>query len=393
MLINPGVRATTSPPIPSARAWLQPARHGPETPLLDLSQAVPSYAPPSPVIRALQDAVADTQSAFYTDILGIDALRNAFASAQCRQYGAAVQADHIAITAGCNQAFCAVMNTLAGSGDNVVLPLPYYFNHQMWLDMLGIAARHVAYDSETGGIASPQRIAAAIDRRTRAIVIVSPNNPTGARFPAETLNDYFEIAKRHGIGLVIDETYKDFLDDDAPPHGLFQRGDWEDTLIQLYSFSKAYSLTGYRVGAVTCGVDVISELRKVLDCTQICAPHVGQRAALAGVDACAEFVTEKRALMRSREAALHDTFAAHPGGFELMSAGAYFAYVRHPFNSLSAAHVAQGLAAQQNLLTLPGSMFGPDQERYLRVAFANAGAEAFPAVAERLTAFHPELAG
>ncbi|MBN8211258.1 aminotransferase class I/II-fold pyridoxal phosphate-dependent enzyme, partial [Bacillus sp. NTK071] len=85
--------------------------------------------------------------------------------------------------------------------------------------------------------------------RTKAITLVSPNNPGGVEYPPELLAAFADLARRHGIALIVDETYRDFHTQDGPPHGLFADPDWDDTFIHLYSFSKAYRLTGHRVGA------------------------------------------------------------------------------------------------------------------------------------------------
>ncbi len=257
--------------------------------------------------------------------------------------------------------------TLAAAGDEIILPLPYYFNHRMWLDMLGIAAVHLPFRPDRGGVPDPDEAAALIGPRTRAIVLVSPNNPTGAIYPKETLAAFRDLARARGIALVIDETYKDFLAAHGAPHDLFSDRGWADTLIQLYSFSKVYCLTGYRVGAVLASSDFIAEMAKAMDCVAICAPRIGQEAALYGVEHLADWRVEKRRLMSERVAALRAAFAAQDTGYRIVSAGAYFAYLKHPFAGIEARKVAKHLAEDENMLCLPGSMFGPGQEDYLQV--------------------------
>ncbi|MGH6719919.1 MAG: aminotransferase class I/II-fold pyridoxal phosphate-dependent enzyme, partial [Alphaproteobacteria bacterium] len=193
-----------------------------------------------------------------------------------------------------------------------------------------------------------------------------------------------DLCKARGIALVIDETYRDFLADGARPHDLFEDADWADTFVHLYSFSKAYALTGYRVGAVACGAALGRALAKVLDCVQISAPRIGQDAALYGLGHLDGFRTVKCALMAERAAALRQAFQAPGLGYRLLSCGAYFAYVRHPFDGEPSAAVARRLAVEHNLLCLPGSFFGPGQDAYLRFAFANLEASWMPAIAERL---------
>ena len=144
-------------------------------------------------------------------------------------YAGSADADNVAITAGCNQAFCAAMLALAKPGDNIVLTTPWYFNHQMWLEMQGIEVRSIPAIKAGSALPDPADLAAVCDERTRALVLISPNNPTGAVYPANLLDQFFETCKSLAIALVVDETYKDFLDPAAPPHTLFQRDDWQDT--------------------------------------------------------------------------------------------------------------------------------------------------------------------
>jgi aspartate/methionine/tyrosine aminotransferase len=299
-------------------------------------------------------------------------------------YRGRIAARNVAITAGCNQAFAVAMMALAGSGDNVILPTPYYFNHHMWLEMLGIAPRYL--EAMTNGSALPDadRVAALVDDRTRAIVLCTPNNPTGAIYPSALIAQFHAAARRQGIALVIDETYKDFRTEPEPPHDLFADPDWETSFIQLYSFSKAFALTGYRVGSIIAGGPLLREIEKILDCVAICAPHIGQAAALFGLNELKHWKRGKLALAQEKARALRQAFDLPGLDYRLISAGAFFAYIRHPFAHEDARSVAKRLAKAHDLLCLPGSMFGPGQEAYLRLAFANADASLMPETAARL---------
>jgi len=383
--LNPNLAAVAPPPVAEAHAW---ARALPEDgrALLDLAQAVPSQ-PPDPDLRAhLAEVLRRGDSHFYTEILGKPPLRRALAQHMAEVYGGHIATAQTAITAGCNQAFCHATTALAAPGDEVILPLPYYFNHQMWLEMQGIRPVHLPYEPARGGVPDPDSAAARITGRTRAIVLVTPNNPTGAVYPPAVIEAFFELARERGVALILDETYKDFLPEPVAPHGLFARGDWAETLIQLYSFSKAYSLTGHRVGSIVASADFLDAVVKMADCVAICPPAPGQEAALYGLTHLDEWREANRRAMAGRVGALRRAFQAEGLRYELVSAGAYFAYVRHPFAGESSTAVARRLVAEQQVLTLPGEMFGPGQDRYLRLAFANLEASAFPELVARLTA-------
>ena len=382
---NPLVAGVETPPIAEARSWIAGRDFPDDKPLIDVSQAVPGYAPDDGLTTHLADAVKVGDTSLYTDIEGIPALRNRLADHMSGTYNGSVTPDQVCITAGCNQAFYLVAATLARAGDSIVLPTPFYFNHRMTLDMLGIGATLLPCREENGLLPDPDEAAALIDERTRAIVLVTPNNPTGAVYPPNLLEAFLDLAREHGIALIVDETYKDFLPAGmTQAHSLLQRPDWADNLIQLYSFSKAFCIPGYRVGSVIAAPDFIVDLAKVMDCVSICAPHIGQKAALFGLQNLDGWRSDKRDLINRRMARFTDALASQNTGWTVVSMGAYFAYLKHPFEGESSAGIAERLAVDQNLLCLPGTMFGPGQERFLRFAFANVEDPVMPAIAHRL---------
>ncbi|MBP0615025.1 aminotransferase [Jiella mangrovi] len=367
---NPRLAAVLAPPIAQADRWAgaYDGRHGP---LINCSQAVPNHAPPAEFAARLGEAAASPAAARYGDILGDRALRDAYAGHVSKTYQTAIDPARIAITAGCNQAFFAAMIAVAGAGDAVILPTPWYFNHQMTLDMLGIEKRALPTRAETGFLPDPDRLEALIDDRTRALVLVSPNNPTSAIYPPELLRDLFRICVRRGLHLVLDETYRDFLPPEAGcPHALFADPRAETNLIGLYSFSKAYAIPGHRIGAMIAGGAMIGEIEKVIDSLQICAPRPAQVALPFAFDAMAEWRSENAATIAARARLFAREIVTLPG-WHLDQIGAYFAYVRHPFPDRPAADVAADLARDLGILALPGSFFGPGQEKHLRIAFAN----------------------
>ncbi|MBA5778261.1 aminotransferase [Stappia sp. F7233] len=365
---------TATPPIPEAQAWLR-AYDGAFGQPINLSQAVPGDPPPAAFLERLAEAGGSAEAARYGDILGDPALREAHAAESSTLYGAVISASDVAITAGCNQAFFVAVMAIARAGDAILLPAPWYFNHKMTLDMLGIEARPLPLKAEDGFLPDWRAAEALIDRRVKAVVIVSPNNPTGAVTPPEELASFFRLCRQRGIRLILDETYRDFLGETGGrPHDLFAMDEWRDTLVSLYSFSKAHAIPGHRIGAITAAPEFLAEVGKVLDCVQISAPRTAQ---LALPWAIAELRPWREA-MRQRIGARIEAFRAalQPHAeWRIDQIGAYFAYLRHPFDGVPAVEVAERLARERGVLTLPGSYFGPGQESHLRVAFANVGEE------------------
>jgi aspartate/methionine/tyrosine aminotransferase len=387
-VLNPAMRATDPPPVMEARRWAAETTFPADRPLINVSQAAPVDPPPLALRQALAEAALNDPAAhLYGPVLGLPALREEIAAQWSAGYGGLVTPEQVAITQGCNQAFTAVMATLAGAGDEVILPTPWYFNHKMWLDMAGV--KTVPLSGGAGLIPDADAAAHLITDRTRAIVLVSPNNPGGVEYPAETLAAFRDLARACGVALIVDETYRDFDSRTGAPHDLFHDPDWDEVLIQLYSFSKAYRLTGHRVGAVVASVARLAEVEKFLDTVAICPSQLGQIGALWGMQNLAQWVAGERAEILHRRAAMTAGFHQLQG-WRLLGCGAYFAYAAHPFD-LPSDQLAKRLVQGASILMLPGTMFQPAGlgQSELRIAFANIDAGGIGTLFGRLAAFRP----
>jgi hypothetical protein len=381
MKFNPNVLDCAAAPIAEAWSWVRDPQ---SDKLIDMCQAVPAHLPPQSLRDYLGEAIKAGEGATYTDIRGIAPLRQALAENISARYQGTVDSDDILITAGCNQAFCSVIDSLCQAGDEVILPLPCYFNHQMWLTTRAVTTRYLSFNPDTA-MPDVDEARELINDRTRALLLVTPNNPSGAIYSPECILQFFELAREHGLALIMDETYRDFIDIQRLPHGLFARDDWRETLVHLYSFSKVFSLTGFRTGAVACGQPLLKQLSKVQDCTAICAPHAGQLAAVYGLHNLHDWKLEKSAELAQRAILIRQAFAHPELDYRLISAGAYFAYIQHPFAETARA-VVRRLIEEHELLCLPGSYFGQDQDRFIRLAFANVHERHFDDVIARLIA-------
>ena len=383
--LNPNLAATFAPPVMEARRWLDGVQFPPERPLINVSQAAPVDPPPEALRQAIAEAALnDPQAHLYGPVLGMPALRAEIAQQWSADYGGTIRDSQVAITQGCNQAFCAVLATLAGPGDEVILPTPWYFNHKMWLDMAGV--RTVPLSTGAGLLPDPEAAEALISPATRAIVLVSPNNPGGAEYPADLVRAFYDLAQRHKIALIVDETYRDFDAREGAPHDLFTDPDWADTFIHLYSFSKAYRLTGHRVGAIVASETRLAEVEKFLDTVAICPGQLGQIAALWGMRNLRQWVAGERAEILARRAAMVAGLGALEG-WETLGCGAYFAYVAHP-DPRPSPDFARALVREAGVLLLPGTMFMPKDDpagqRQLRIAFANIDAGGIAELMQRL---------
>ncbi|MDW4497546.1 aminotransferase [Sulfitobacter sp. D35] len=381
--------ATFAPPVMEARRWIAGVAFPAERPLINVSQAAPVDPPPEALRQVMAEVALSRDDAhLYGPVLGLPELRAELAGRTAAHYGGAVAPEQVAITSGCNQAFAAAIAALCGEGDEVILPTPWYFNHKMWLDMSGVRA--VPLPCGDGLLPDPQRAATLITERTRAIALVSPNNPGGVEYPADLLRAMFELARDRGLALILDETYRDFHSAPGAPHDLFADPDWADVLIHLYSFSKSFRLTGHRVGAIVAAQAFLAEVEKFLDTVAICPSQIGQHAALWGLRNLTQWLAGERDEILARRAAIERGLPMlGDRGWELLGVGAYFAYFAHPFAE-SSAELAPRLVREQSVLCLPGTMFQPADAqagaRQLRIAFANLDAAGIATLYDRLAA-------
>lgn len=393
--LNLNLARVLDPPIMEALGWVRSAEFPADLPLLNLSQAAPVDPPPAPLIRAMADAALnDPKAHLYGPVLGDTALREQIAAHWSAIYGATVEPSEVAITAGCNQAFCTAVATLCAPGDAVMLPVPWYFNHKMWLDMNGLTA--VPIPCGPAMLPDLEAARAAMTDEIKAITLVTPNNPSGAEYSPALIDAFYELARSRGACLIVDETYRDFRAAEAPPHKLFEQPDWREGFIHLYSFSKIFRLTGHRVGAIVTGAERLAQAEKFLDTVTICPARLGQIGALWGLQNLGEWVAGERREILARRDAVVRTFADSLPDWRLRGAGAYFAYVEPPFD-IPSNELARRLVIEQSLLVLPGTMFAPPKdvgrnwggERSLRIAFANADAAGIAEMGRRLHAFAP----
>ncbi len=385
-IINPLIDKLSAPPIPAVQAWAR-QYDGAHGPLIDLSQAVPGYPPHPDMLRFLGEAASSVAYAGYGPIEGETVLREAYARHVGNLYGAEIKAGNIHITSGCNQAFIAAIMCVAQSGDTVLATDPFYFNHQSSLEMLGIRSETMLCRAENGFVPDIEDVRAALHKGVRALVLVSPNNPTGAIYPPQLLAQIYAACRDNGTWLLLDETYRDFLSDaDQAPHDLFKEVDWPSHLIQLYSFSKSFCIPGHRLGAIVAGADMVANVAKVMDNLQICATRAPQIAVSRAIEPLQSWRDDNRREIARRAEALRVSMS-NVAGWHVEAVGAYFAFVRHPYEGSSSVAVAERLAKTTGIITLPGSFFGESQDAFLRFAFANVDVAGIEATAARLSCF------
>jgi aspartate/methionine/tyrosine aminotransferase len=375
------------PPVLEVKNWLSNPDLQPSKPLIDVSQAAPTEPPPEKMLEFMANKIlCDNAVNTYGPVLGLDELRESLASKWSRQYQGKVSKENVAVTSGCNQAFCASISSYTSENDEVIIPTPWYFNHHMWLQMAGVKSIPLDTDANMNPII--EKAEALITDRTRAIVLVSPNNPSGAIYSNQLLQKFFDLCKSNQIRLIIDETYKDFHPNASQPHTLLENNNWDQVLTILYSFSKTYRMTGHRIGALLTSKENLIEIEKALDTFTVCPPQLGQYAANWGLNNLEAWAAERRTEILQRAKHFSEKFQPlSAAGWSLRGCGAYFAFVEHPFEDESNI-LAPLILRDQGILLMPGTMFYPKHNplgsRSFRIAFANIDKNKISTLLERL---------
>lgn len=382
--LNEHVRSVHAPPISEVKAWAG-QRPDDAVPLIDLCQAVPDYAPPAEMLQHIQQVVLDPLTCRYTPDEGLPAVREAVCRRYRHRYAAKMRPEQVCLTVGASAAFWLAMLTLCHAGDEVIVQLPCYFDHPMALQALGIRPVYAPYKEKERGLPNPAAIAHLITPRTRAILLVSPSNPTGTVIPPELLRELYFLAQHHRIALILDETYSDFIE--GMPHDLFTMEEWGSTLVQVMSFGKSYALTGYRCGMLAAAPELIQQALKLQDTMTVCQPRITQLALQYGVEHLGQWVDANRHMMTWRHNLFVEEFNLPGNRFRLAASGSFFAWVRHPFPGKAGREVARRLAIEAGILTLPGEVFGPGLEDYLRLAFGNIKEKMIPEAIHRFRNF------
>lgn len=375
------------PPVLEVKNWLSNPDLQPSKPLIDVSQAAPTEPPPEKMLEFMANKIlCDNAVNTYGPVLGLDELRESLASKWSRQYQGKVSKENVAVTSGCNQAFCASISSFTSENDEVIIPTPWYFNHHMWLQMAGVKSIPLDTDANMNPII--EKAEALITDRSRAIVLVSPNNPSGAIYSNQLLQKFFDLCKSNQIRLIIDETYKDFHPNASQPHTLLENNNWDQVLTILYSFSKTYRMTGHRIGALLTSKENLIEIEKALDTFTVCPPQLGQYAANWGLNNLEAWAAERRTEILQRAKHFSEKFQPlSAAGWSLRGCGAYFAFVEHPFEDESNI-LAPLILRDQGILLMPGTMFYPKHNplgsRSFRIAFANIDKNKISTLLERL---------
>jgi aspartate/methionine/tyrosine aminotransferase len=339
--------------------------------IISLGQAVPGFPPPPTAIGAAARAIESGAVNGYTADAGIRELRDATARWLASVAGGGADpSDGLIVTAGANQAFALIALTAFAPGDEVLLASPYFFNHEMMVRAAGATPIEVPMDPAAGFALDPARILAALTPRTRAVVVVTPANPTGAVATPSAIQTLAAALAALKIFLVVDETYLLFTFDAPPWSATALPG---DNVLVIGSFSKAFAIPGWRLGYLAADPRFIAGALRVQDAMLICAPAVAQQAMIATLAEAPRYPQQFLPEFGQRRLALAHAIAA-AGGEWVPTGGGFFALAKFPGCDDSFA-AALRLLDTAHVLTIPGGLFGRAGEGFLRLSYGGAAAD------------------
>ena len=340
-----------------------------ETPhTISLGQGVVYYAPPPSAMDKLSRLDKSVDNHKYGPVEGISELRSGFNSKLRTENN--INTDNgsrTIVTAGANMAFLNALLAITDPGDEIILPVPYYFNHEMAICMVNCKARRVSTDSNyqlcTDGIK------AAINERTRAVVTVSPNNPTGAVYPESVLRKINCICKEHGIYHISDEAYEYFTYNGVSHFSPGSIAEANEHTISLFSMSKAYGFASWRIGYMIIPEHLAIAVMKVQDTNLICPSLASQYAALGALEAGVDYCRQKLAVIKTVRKNMLDELHSISSFCITPAADGAFYFMLKIDTDMSSMDLAKQLIREHRVAVIPGDTFGMQDGCYLRVAY------------------------
>ncbi|HUX71170.1 MAG TPA: pyridoxal phosphate-dependent aminotransferase [Cellulomonadaceae bacterium] len=348
------------------RTLMELAMRDPECLRLEIGE--PDVPTPSHVVEA---AAADARAGYthYTSSVGTPDLRAALAARVTATIGIEVGAAEVIVTHGAMHGLAMAINATMGPGDEILLPDPEFPNWRMAAVAAGVGVATYPARAVNGFVPTLDEIEAAITARTKVILVNSPNNPSGAVYPAELLEGIVAIARRHDLWVFSDECYESITFD--VPHVSPSSFDTDARVLAFHSFSKTYAMTGWRLGYVVTHDPVVAGLLgQVAEATIACPSAISQRAALAALTGPQDAVRIAVDSYRERRDAAIALLTAR-GIPCARPDGAFYLMVDISAATSDGNAFALRLIADSHVAVSPGEAFGPGGAGMVRVSLAS----------------------
>jgi aspartate/methionine/tyrosine aminotransferase len=337
--------------------------------VLHLEVGQPNFPTPAPVTQAAVKAATDKDGLYtrYTPNRGYVSLRKALVKKLREENGIQSEVDHILITPGSNYGIMIALSVMLNKGDEVLVPDPGYVNYTSLPPQFGGVVKPYPLRVSSEFAPEIETIVERITSKTKVIVHNSPSNPTGAVCSEAFVRGLVDVARAHDLYILSDETYEHILFEGR--HFSPAKYDEEGRVISLFSFSKSYAMTGWRVGYVVANDSIAEALEKQQELCVSCAPSISQKAAEAALEHGNPYIRDMvEQYRRRRDLALgilkkHNLFSYTPHG-------AFYVLVDISRTEMESNVFADRLLNQQRVAVAPGATFGESARRYIRISLA-----------------------
>ena len=336
---------------------------------INFGQGTVYYPPPAEVIDSVTNFFNDPHNHRYTPVDGIQQLKQAISKKlEEENHIETTDAWSLFVTAGSNMGFLQTILAITDPGDEIIQLSPYYFNHEMAIRMANAVPVFVETDVNYHPVL--ERIAQAISSKTKAVVTISPNNPTGAVYPQETLQAINKLCREHGIYHITDEAYEYFIYDETTKHySPASEQDAIDHTISLFSLSKTYGMASWRIGYMLVPQHLDNAIRKIQDTNLICAPAISQMAAMSALSQGKTFCTPHIQAIGNIRDHIYTQLSQHPQLISVSKPQGAFYYLLELDSPLSSLQIARSLIEEYKVALIPGETFGIKKQCCLRLAY------------------------
>ena len=335
--------------------------------VFDLTLGDPDVLPPREA-RAAACRAIEAGRTRYSHNAGVWEARAAVAKFNAAFYGRRISPEEVILTCGGMGALHLLLFSLVQKGDEVIIPAPYWVNYENMTRLFGAKPVIVPTREEDNFALTADALEKAITKRTRVLILNSPNNPSGRVIPGPMLDRIARLAVRHDLFVISDEVYRSLLYDGRRHESIWTRPGMRSRCAVVDSMSKRFSMTGYRLGMAIAPKDLVAKLAPLQECVVSCAPLPSQYAALAGYSGKAKTAYLLKEFSARREAVLAEISKTPRLSLSAID-GTFYAFVNIAKTGLKSMDFAVRLLERERVAVIPGLAFGADYDNYIRIAF------------------------
>lgn len=340
--------------------------------MISLGVGEPDFTPPKHVLEATKQAL-DKGFTHYTPTTGIPELREALVEKAKHDYGLSYDPENeILVTIGGTQAIYTALQALVNNGDEVLIPDPGFLCYEPAVLLAGGTPVFLPLLEKNGFTLREEDVTSHITKKSRMLIINSPNNPTGAVFSHNNLAKLAKVAVERDMLVISDEVYEKITYDDGRHHCLATFPGMRERTLVVGSFSKTYAMTGFRVGYVYGPKELIAPMILMLQYSVACVDGPAQYAAAEALKGPQRFVKEMVSEFDRRRRFLHSRLNEIEGFRCGLPKGAFYIFANIKDFKMSSEKFAELLVNQAHVITVHGSAFGKHGEGYLRFSYATA---------------------